>query len=335
MRGRNIVQLLKVVDLLSQPGGSTINRMSEALDIDRRSVYRLLDIIQALGFPVYDDIQEMGREKLWKMDADYVLKLPNITLPDVRLNLSEILALHLLRTEASIYAGTEIEARIEAAFSKLALFTPKDFQDRIGKLKTLFVSSGKLTKDYTGKEEIIDTLARAMLNQKTCVISYFSFVDETLKRFRVDPLHFFESSGGLYLFVRATRFGDIRILAVERIESLEELGDSFDYPGDFDPNAKLSMAFDMVYDDPIELEVVFSPGQAKYIRERRFSPSQEIIDNPDGSVTLKMSTSGWFDVKKWLLGFGAEAVVVRPVELRDEMIEEMKDGLELYRNIIA
>ncbi|WP_291322435.1 HTH domain-containing protein [Desulfonatronospira sp.] len=49
--------------MLSQPGGSTINRMSEALDIDRRSVYRLLDIIQALGFPVYDDIQEMGRSK--------------------------------------------------------------------------------------------------------------------------------------------------------------------------------------------------------------------------------------------------------------------------------
>ena len=44
---------------------------------------------------------------------------------------------------------------------------------------------------------------------------------------------------------------------MERIESLEELDDVFEYPEDFDPNAKLSMAFDMVYDEPIELEVVF------------------------------------------------------------------------------
>ncbi len=130
--------------------------------------------------------------------------------------------------------------------------------------------------------------------------------------------------------MRATRFGDTRILAVERIESLEELDDVFAYPGDFDPTAKLSMAFDMVYDDPIELEVVFSPDQAKYIKERRFSPSQEIIDNPDGSVTLKMSTSGWFDVKKWLLGFGAQAFVVRPEELREEMVEELRAALERY-----
>ncbi len=34
--------------------------------MDRRSVYRLLDIIQALGFPVYDDADGPGREKFWK-----------------------------------------------------------------------------------------------------------------------------------------------------------------------------------------------------------------------------------------------------------------------------
>lgn len=331
MRGRNIIQILKAVDLLSQSGGTTINHMSRALEVDRRSVYRLLDIIQDLGFPVYDDIQDFGREKSWKLDADYILKLPNITLPDIRLNLSEVIALYLLRANSSLYAETEIESRIKSAFSKLSQFIPKDFHDRIKKLKSLFISSNKLTKDYSGKEEIIDALTVAMLNNKTCLISYFSFMDDKTKKFRIDPLHFFESSGGLYLFVRATRFGDIRILAVERIDSLEELDDVFEYPDDFNPEAKLNQAFDMVYDEPIELEVVFSPDQAKYIKERRFSPQQEVIDNPDGSITLKMNTSGWFDVKKWLLGFGAEAVVLRPEGLREEIAQEIRTALEKYR----
>ncbi len=52
--------------------------------------------------------------------------------------------------------------------------------------------------------------------------------------------------------------------------------------------------------------------------------------NPGGSVTLKMKTSGWYDVKKWLLGFGAEAMVVRPEELREEMVEELRAALERY-----
>ncbi len=332
MRGRNILQTIKAVELLSRTDGTTINQMSTALEIDRRNVYRLLDIIQAMGFPVYDDDAKLGREKSWKLDAGYVLKLPNITLPDVRLNLSEILALYFLKAEASIYAGTEIENRTNAAFSKLSQFVPRNFQDQIGKLKTLFISAQKLTKDYSGKEEIIDSLAEAMLKNRTCLISYFSFMDDKTKKFRIDPLHFFERYGGLYLFVRVTRFDDIRMLAVERIESLEEIDESFEYPKDFDPEARLSSAFDLIYDGPIELEVVFSKDQAKYIRERQFSPGQEIIDNPDGSITLKMNTSGWFDVKKWILGFGSDALVVKPEEMREEIVEEMKNGLELYGN---
>ncbi|WP_045214206.1 helix-turn-helix transcriptional regulator, partial [Desulfonatronovibrio magnus] len=106
--------------------------------------------------------------------------------------------------------------------------------------------------------------------------------------------------------------------------------DVFEYPEDFDPEEKLSLAFDMVYDDPIELEVVFSPSQAKYIKERQFSPKQNIEDNPDGSVTLKMTTSGWFDVKRWLLGFGATARVVKPEEMRQAILAEMKNAINKY-----
>jgi predicted DNA-binding transcriptional regulator YafY len=332
LRGRNITQILKAVDLLSQPEGTSINHLSRVLEIDRRSVYRLLDTIQDLGFPVYDDAGEHGREKTWKLDSDYILKLPNITLPDIRLNLSEIIALYLLRTESGLYSGTDIERRIDSAFSKLSQFVPREFHSRVHKLKSLFVSCKQLTKDYSGKEEIIDTLAKAMLNNKTCVVSYFSFMDEKTKRFRIDPLHFFESSGGLYLFVRVTRFDEIRILAVERIESLDELDDTFDYPDDFDPQAKLELAFDIIYDETIELEVIFSSSQAKYIRERKFSPEQEIINNPDGSVTLKMSTSGWFDIKRWILGFGSDARVVSPVKLKEEIKKEMQATLDEYVN---
>ncbi len=55
MRGRNIVQILKAVDMLSQPGGTTINNMSTALEIDRRSVYRVLDIIPGILYSDSND----------------------------------------------------------------------------------------------------------------------------------------------------------------------------------------------------------------------------------------------------------------------------------------
>ncbi|MFN2268990.1 MAG: helix-turn-helix transcriptional regulator, partial [Desulfonatronovibrio sp.] len=279
----------------------------------------------------YDDMQEANKEKLWKLDADYVLKLPNITVPDIRLNFSEIISLYLLRAESKLYSGTDIEQRINLTFSKLSQFVPRDFQSGINKLKSLFVPSGKWAKDYSGKEEVIDLLTTAMLNNKTCLVSYLSFVDDKVKKFRIDPLNFFENNGGLYIFIRATRFDNIRILAVERIEALEELDEVFEYPEDFDPTEKLSMSFDLVYDKIIELEVIFSAGQAKYIKERRFSPEQEIIDNRDGSVTLKMTTSGWYDVKRWLMGFGPEALVISPKQLKDEILDELQSTIDNYK----
>ncbi len=73
----------------------------------------------------------------------------------------------------------------------------------------------------------------AMLNKETCYIEYHSFYNDKIKHFKIDPLHFFENDGGLYLPVNTSSFGDIRTLAVERIHKITKSGESFEYPKDF------------------------------------------------------------------------------------------------------
>ena len=268
MRGRNLIKLLRALDVLSRPEGATINQLAEHLEIDRRSVYRLIDVIEELHFPLYDDTVPLEKEKRWRVLEEYVIKLPNITLPDVKLSLSEMVALYLLKGEAKLYRGTEIEKTVEAAFEKIGLFVPNGLSDQLQKIKTLFVPLSKFAKDYSGKEELIDTLTDAVLRKQTCYVRYHSYGDDRIKNFKIDPLCFFENHGGLYVFVNATSFGQIRIMAVERIQGLELTGDGFDSPGDFDPETLLNSAFDMVYDDPLVVKIWFSAEQARYIKER-------------------------------------------------------------------
>ncbi|MBV5339782.1 MAG: WYL domain-containing protein, partial [Deltaproteobacteria bacterium] len=213
---------------------------------------------------------------------------------------------------------------------KLDAFMPEGLANRLDQVKTLFVPSSKFTKDYCDKEDVIEQLTDAIFRQQTCVVEYHSFHDDKTKGFKIDPLRFFERDGGLYLFVRATSYGHIRVLAVERINKLSITKETFTLPKDFDPDGLLEDAFSIVFDDPFEVKIRFSQEVARYIRERRWAKDQSITDNPDGSILLELRTSGWLDVKRWILSFGAKAEVIEPENLKKEIMEELFDTVNSY-----
>ena len=55
MRGKNLVQLVKTLNLLSAPRGVTRKEIADTLDISDRSVSRVIHVVEDLGIPVYDD----------------------------------------------------------------------------------------------------------------------------------------------------------------------------------------------------------------------------------------------------------------------------------------
>src|SRR3990170_337098 len=283
------------------------------------------------------DFQSMKIKSVWKrknagnLRLRNLKKLPNIKLPDINLSLPEIISLYFLKGEERLYKGTDIGKHINSAFNKIGVFAPNGLADKIDKIKTLFIPFSKFAKDYSGKERFIESLTEGMLQKKTCHVKYHSFSENEIKEFRIDPLNFFERKGGLYFFARITRFGDIRMLAVERIQTMELTNDYFEYPDDFDPEEVLSSAFDIIYDDPIEAKIWFPAAQARYIKERQWAKEQKIKEQKDGSIILEMKTSGFWDVKKWALSFGAEAEVLEPKELREAIGNEIKKVMGVYK----
>lgn len=321
---KKLVHFMKTIDLLARQRGVTIDELGEALGIDRRSVYRQRDIVEELGFPVMELEKGADRKKRWKLTDDYVKKLPNRSIPNLNLTFTEIIALYFLRHSASVFRGTEIEDKIKSAFSKLGIFVPEKFASRLDRIRTLFIPASKFTKDYSEKGKVIDELRKAIFDRLVCKVRYHSFSDNIVKEYPIEPLHFFEKNGGLYILANIVKYKEVRTLAVERIKAIEPTGEIFDYPKDFDPKDFLSGAFDMVADDPFKLKAWFSAGQARYIKERTWSKGQKIIDAKDGSIVIEMKTSGWWDVKKWVMSFGPEARVLAPKKMREEIISDLR-----------
>jgi len=319
--------MMRTLDMLCSQRGATVEQVGEELEVDKRSVYRMIKNIEDLGFLIdsfKDPVENRTRKRI---DKEFHQKIGPINFPDIKLSPSEIISLYLLKGESKIIKGTDLEKTIESAFAKIGMFAPKGMAKNLSKLQSLFLLDTKMAKNYKGKEPIIDQLTDAMLSMQTCHIRYHSFYNDTVKNFKIDPLHFFEQNGGLYLFVRTTAYNDIIVLAVERIQNIEPDESYYEYPKDFDPDEYLKQSFGLIHDEPLNIEIRFLKEQARYIKERQWSYNQKIQDNEDGSIILKMQISGKFEIKRWVASFGTYAEILKPESLREEF---KKDIQQLY-----
>lgn len=72
---------------------------------------------------------------------------------------------------------------------------------------------------------------------------------------------------------------------------------------------------------------------ARYIRERRWHPTQESEEMPDGGLLLRFRTGGLAEVRRWVMSYGSHAEVLVPENLRREVGEEIRKMVRLYENI--
>lgn len=336
--GKNISKILKAVDLLARPQGATNKELASHLGLSARSVFRLLSTLSDLGFPLTDERPSFGGETRHFLLESFVRKLPNLSMPQVSLTPRESLVLYFLLSRDVIFADSEVEHDLASLKSKLAALLPATDSTPFGgraalPLASLFTSSPNGFKSYAGHDAILDVLLDSLEQLRALHVTYSS-PGARSKSYQVNPLKLFEHRGGLYLFVRIPKHDSIRILAVDRIIAAKLLDTAFAYPSDFDAEALLAGAFDLTLNDPVTASVRFSPQEATFVRERRWSDDQTIEDHPDGSCTLTLSTSGIRDLLRWLLSFGSGAEILSPPELRDALKNEALKLASLYSDSV-
>src|SRR5262245_59981929 len=136
---------------------------------------------------------------------------------------------------------------------------------------------------------------------------------------------------GLYLFAYVEEYQQIRTFAVERIESIEKLGDHFEKPADFTVENYLGAAFGVIKEEPSDVEIIFGADVAEYVRSRVWHPSQQVREIGGGRIRMKMHVGGEFELGSWILSFGPSAIVVSPERLRRRLESELLRTLDNYR----
>lgn len=322
-----LVIIVHAVKMLSRSCGATNEELAEELGIDKRTVFRLKKTLDTMGIPV-DELDGDNIKTHYKIPSGWSMSFPKISA--LGLTTPELLALYALRVNKSIFYGSEISQDIDSAFDKIGTVLSPATRGMLEKYSSIFISTPHASKDYSEFAELIEDISFSIIEQKTCAILYHAFCDDTVKKYNINPLHLFERDGGLYLLVVVTEYNEIRTLALERIKSFESTDKEFIYPDAFKPEEFLSSAFSLYFGDAIDVKVRFTAQQARFIRERIWAKEQTVTDEPDGSILFSMKTSGWWDIKHWVLSFGVEAELIEPVEMRDEIRQELAETLNKY-----
>lgn len=305
----------------------TVSQMMEDYGVDRRTVNRDLNELRELGLDLLSEELPDGR-KVWALAS----RAQRIQVP---YNLTDLTALFMGRRLFDFLGGTLLEESLDKVYESIEnqLLKARDFhRARDLARKVYLVSEGP--KELAPEQvEHLDAVLTGLLDQKVLDLHYVSArgVAEDL---RVQPYTLLAYRRGLYLLARIDGSGRMRTLALERIRAVEWIrGSSFEFPEDFDPEAYFSGALFISPGKPQLVELVFTASTEPFIRIRRFHRSQRLSKMRDGRIRMTLRVPAGeddFEIVNFVLAFGKNVEVVRPVALRRRVRDELEAAMRLY-----
>lgn len=289
--------------------------------VSKRTIERDLQDLLEAGFPLYSERQ--GRHIYWRL-------LPSAEIPSLNFTVLEIAALLFAEGMSDALAGTPFKDDLHTVCQRLRDTLSPRVQVYFQRAAEAYTPHLRGQKSYAGFQSLIDQLNEAILKRCVCQVTYRAMGGDGPKTYPIEPLRLFYYRGGLYLVSRAPAYNQLITQAVERIEDLQVSSEIFEPPADLPLEDRLRHSFGIIYEEPFASKVYFTPNQAPYIRERLWHPSQRIEELPDGGLILHLFAGGWYELKSWVLSHGADARVLEPESLREEIAEDLRTLLAEY-----
>jgi proteasome accessory factor B len=291
--------------------GAELNctRFATELDVSRKTIQRDIDHMRdRLGLPLEYD----------RGTHSYVYTAPVEAFPTVQMSEGDAFALFVAERALEPLRGTPLFKRLQSTFEKLTShlkgsvdLTAEDQQvvsfSQFGEGRTNAVAFDRLQKAHNEQREV--TFAYKKPGATRAEIR------------RVQPYHLTHRDHLWYLVGHDLAREDIRTFALPRMNDVTLTKQKFTPPLDFSPETFFADALGVVAGtgEAYDIHVRFSANVAERIEERAWHESQKTKRRRDGSVDLHLRLGSLLEIERWVLGWGAEAEVLAPPELRQQL----------------
>jgi len=281
-------------------------------EVSRRTIARDIEFLKEKGAPLEYDGTRNGycyTDRSWQM-------------PMLDLTEAELLQLLLAGRMASRYRGTPLAKTLSGLFEKIAATLPDRVSIDPAFVGEQFSFHGLPAREIS--EKVWTDVVRALRGCRVLRIVYAPVGAEEAETRDVEPIHMACIADEWYLVAHCRERDAMRHFSIARIRSAKATAEAFE-PPDFDPEEYFSNRFGRFIGKPGEtynVVVRFTKSAAPWVLERTWHPKQKVKRHRDGSLTLSFPAPALYEVKRWVLSWGAEAEVVGPKSLVQEIVQE-------------
>jgi predicted DNA-binding transcriptional regulator YafY len=313
-------RLYKIHHLLLKKRYPSRQELAERLEVSPRTIQRDLDLLRdELGAPIEYD----------KMRGGYYYTNDQFSLIPLHLNVQEQLALQLAYLFSKQIADPLLQDMMYSAMEKIVYLFPNQVSMDLEEWDGIISSAQDTFYNQQMRGHFLLILNAIEKNQCLEMV-YHSFSSQTVHNRRIDPYHLRKSRGTWYLIAYCHKRNSMRMFALQRIHSLRILDETFErQPFDIEDYMKGAF-FEERGDQVFEVVLRFSAKQAPYIKERIWHSSQELYEETDGSVILRLQVSGLDSIKRWVLSHGKEVEVIEPLQLKNAVFSEVNELVKQY-----
>jgi proteasome accessory factor B len=332
MPGRNaqVARIFSLLNVLENSGRAhTVSELHQRLldlghSAGKRTIYRDLETLCSAGFPLSADGAE-GETQKWRLERktqinDYFV-----------ITAKELFALYLAQGVLKPLANSPIFDDLIAVFQRI--------EERLGIKQSKYLNSlAEEIRFEPGPQwglnlnlEILETIRAACAEGQVLSGLYYSANSGTETIRKIGPHYLYYAKGGLYLVAEELESEKIKIFAVPRFRSIEMLGEEYNAP---------IQTPDQIFDGSLgifssektrEIVIEFATEVAEYVRERRWHPSQRVVNLEGGRIRMTLEAADNPELYSWILGFGARARVISPEEVAEKVAIKASETVALYR----
>ncbi len=313
-------RVMRMLQLLLSRGRWNARDIAAEQECSERTVYRDMQVLELAGIPVEFDQDD----RCYRVRQDF-------RFPSLNVNEDDALG---QGTAASITAGPglDINAGATPVARKLAALVKEDMAQVLADAEELVSVLDLKLADHSRHRDIIRTIQWALVKRKQVSGTYRSPHEASEVKLQLHPYRLCLVKQAWYLIACPVGEDAPRTYRAARFKMLRMLDTNAEIPDAFDIKGYFGNAW-AVYrgERSFNVEITFTRDGAGTVTEGVWHHTQKIHKHKDGTVTLTFQVDGLNEIVRWVLGWGSRAKVIQPPELREMILAQLNQSIEVYR----